>query len=98
MNKQKVTQVTTPDTVVMEDLHQFVTHLVRWHTAKVQMVNHMMTIPEGTEVTVDDAESQELSGDMLKGFKIGLTLALVELGELPFSAEFVNADPTATKH
>jgi hypothetical protein len=87
-----------PDTVVMEDLHQFVTHLTRWHTAKVKMVKHMQKIPEGTEVTVDDGLPQELSGDMLKGFRIGLTLALVELGELPFSAEFVNADKTATKH
>jgi hypothetical protein len=42
-----------------------------------------------------------LSGDVLKGYQMGLALALIEVGTLPFMAEPVeppNTDEPATAH
>jgi hypothetical protein len=49
-----------------------------------------MDIPEGLEITLNDTEVSVLKGDLHKGFKIGLIVALAELGELPFVAELIS--------
>ena len=85
------------ETVPIDDLDHFVTLLADWHTSKVNTVKHMLTIPEGTAVTVDDGEPLQLTGDLLKGFQLGLTVALSELGELPFVAEMEEPEP-AVQH
>jgi hypothetical protein len=83
--------VSKPETVVIDTLDGFVRALHSWHQNKVKMLQHLKTIPEGTEVTdVKDDGTEEkfvLEGDVLKGFVIGLTVALEEMGELPFEAE-----------
>lgn len=91
---------TQPETVMIDSLDAFVRALTHWHTHKVQVLKHMQSIPEGSEVTrstgSDSPEEQiKLSGDMLKGFILGLELALDELGELPFEAEISFTDPNA---
>lgn len=94
-----------PETVVIETLDGFVRALQNWHSNKVQLLKHMQQIPEGTEVTRDDGEPQALEGDLLKGFILGLEVALSEMGELPFEAEVdftedakVITDPAGTTH
>jgi hypothetical protein len=76
-----------PETLEIEDLDMFVRMLHQWHTGKVQLIQHMLTIPEGTEMIVGDDKSVTLTGDVLAGFKAGLDLALMELGTLPFIVE-----------
>ena len=82
-----------PDTVEVSDLDQFVRHLNGWHATKVTQLQHMLLIPEGIEVIVNDGASQILSGDLHKGFLIGLQLGLMELGTLPFAVEMVEDVP-----
>lgn len=75
------------ETVAVDDLNQFVMILTAWHAEKVAVLQHMLTIPEGTEFTIADEETGVLEGDILDGFKAGINLALMELGVLPFTAE-----------
>lgn len=75
------------NTIVVEDINQFVKLLSAWHSSKVDVLNHMMEIPSGTEVTFNSNEPVVLEGNVLKGFVMGISLSLMELGELPFAAE-----------
>lgn len=72
--------------VLIEDLDQFVSLLTGWHSNKVAMLEHLLEIPEGTEMQVDGGDSVALTGDILAGFKAGLNVALMELGKLPFES------------
>lgn len=90
MNVSK--EPTTPnhnpgDTVEVDDLDHFVTLLIGWHTNKVKVLQHMATLPEGTEMESEDGIKLMLSGDVLAGFQAGIGLALMELGTLPFAVE-----------
>lgn len=78
-------------TVMVDDLDQFVRVLMAWHAKKVATLRHMKDIPDGTEATQDDQEPVILTGDMLKGFRMGLEVALEEMGTLPFEAELEDA-------
>lgn len=75
------------ETVVVNDLDEFVRTLVGWHSHKVKVLEHMAEIPTGTEVVFNQGPPVVLEGDMLKGFCMGLNLALMELGKLPFAVE-----------
>ncbi len=83
-----------PDTVPVSDLDQFVRHLVAWHQMKVTELEHMLKIPQGVEVTFNDEGPQVLTGDLHKGFLIGLSLGLMELGSLPFVFETEEVPPS----
>lgn len=78
-----------PATVEMKDLDQFVKVLTAWHSKKVKVLEHMLGLPDGTEMVVDGDEAKPIvmTGDILVGFKAGLDLALMELGNLPFLYE-----------
>lgn len=76
-----------PEAIMIESLDDFVRALHQWHSNKVQLLKHLMSIPEGTEVTDDDGPKVALDGDLRKGFVLGLKVALAEMGELPFEAE-----------
>ena len=79
--------------VQINDLDTFVRAIVHWHTNKASLVNHMKAIPEGTEVSVGDDAPITMEGDFLKGFQLGLSYALSQFGELPFSFEFEEDGP-----
>lgn len=88
----------TPDTLLaVQDLDQFVTLLAAWHKKKVDVLKHMQAIPETAEVSLGDGPPIKLTGDFREGFLLGLSLALSELGELPFVAEMEDSS-AATKH
>ena len=83
--------------IQVEDLNQFVYHLNNWHQSKVAMLRHMLQIPEGTAAELNDGEKVTMTGDILRGFRIGVTLGLSELGTLPFVAEMTDS-AEAPKH
>ena len=84
---QQPAEATQPETLYVENIDQFIALLFAWHENKVKTMEHMLTIPEGTEVSFSDEAPTALSGDVYKGFQIGLSLALLEFGTLPFMAE-----------
>jgi hypothetical protein len=83
-----------PETVVVADIDQFIQLLSGWHESKVKTLEHMLSMPEGVEVTFNNEAPQILSGDLHKGFLMGLSLALMELGTLPFGVE-IDDSPAA---
>lgn len=88
--------MTQPETVSIESLDQFVRALQLWHSKKVSILNHLLTIPEGTEVSGEDGGYKVLEWDYREGFILGLKVALSEIGELPFEAEVVFVDDTVS--
>ena len=80
------------ETLVVADMDQFIQLLFLWHKDKVQTLEHMLSVPEGIEVRFNDEGPQILSGDLHKGFVMGLSLGLMELGSLPFATEPQGAD------
>ena len=92
--------------IEVNDLSQFVYILTRWHEGKVKELAHLLTIPDEGHVSVsiiEDGKENEylMQGEMLKGFRAGLQVALTALGTLPFGVTFeepeeaVNASPEA---
>lgn len=85
MSEKTVDHVTSSEGIVMiTSLDQFVKMLSAWHSNQVELLTHMLEIPEGTDITADDGAELSLSGDLHKGFLMGLSVALAEMGELPF--------------
>lgn len=88
----------TPDTLLaVNDLDQFVQLLASWHTKRVATLKHMQNIPDTAEVSIGEGPPVKLTGEFREGFLLGLSLALSELGELPFVAEMEDSS-SATKH
>lgn len=89
--------MTTPaDTIEVESLDMFVRLLQQWHSSKVKVLEHMLEIPTGTEADFEGLGKVNLVGDVRNGFIMGLSLALMELGTLPFVSDGASASPTAT--
>ena len=88
------TETNKPD-LVISDLPTFVALLTSWHSKQVKILEHMLSIPAGSEVSADTGPTVVLEGAFLDGFQLGLTLALMELGELPFEAY---PDPEVAKN
>ena len=84
----------------IDSLDQFINILHIWHGRKVKVLEHMAEIPSGTEVVFNKGEPVILEGEILRGFCMGLNLALMELGKLPFAAEMEegNEDTYASEH
>lgn len=83
--------------VPISDLNTFVSILTAWHEQKVKVLEHMLSLPEGTEAELGGGGSIVLEGNVLQGFQIGLSTALIELGHLPFIASESN-DDNETSH
>lgn len=73
--------------VPVEDLHKFVDLLVSWHLRRVAICHHFKDIPVGSEIQIEDEEVIVMEGPFLDGFKLGIDMALNQLGELPFVAQ-----------
>lgn len=84
----------TKETLSISDLDSMVTLLSGWHKKEVATLEHMLLIPEGTEVCFGDETPIVLSGDRLTGFQLGISISLLRLGQLPFVAE-TESDPVA---
>lgn len=87
-------QPQVPETVYVEDLDHFITLLVRWHDTKCRLLKHMESIPADAVVEIDGVD-HTFTPEMREGFKLGITIALAELGTLPFAAETDEEEPAA---
>ena len=79
--------------VEMESLDEFVSALTNWHESRVALLEHMLQMPEGTPFSFNDGKDEYLTGDLHRGFLVGLTVALGELGTLPFLSECEEDEP-----
>jgi hypothetical protein len=84
-----------PETIEVKDLDQFVQILTGWHKRQVATLEHFLQIPEGTPMQLGEDVEVELRGEVLHGFRAGITLALGLLGELPFAVEAEGEEPAA---
>ena len=92
MNEDSQIKLPEDDTLHVDDLNQFVHLLASWHKLQMATIRHHLTIPEGTKVSVEGEEDFVLEGDILRGFQMGLTVAINYLGTLPFAVEYDNED------
>lgn len=83
---EDTTEEETP--YIVESLGEFITLLQTWHTKQIRTVEHFMNVPVGQEVEIEGEPSFTLEGESLKGFHLGLTIALHYLGTLPFKPLF----------
>lgn len=93
-NTTKPTVQALAGTVPVEDLDTFVQILTTWHAEKCVVVQHLLAVPEGSEFEIGDgaeAKTLVMSGDVLAGFKLGIEMAMMHLGTLPFVAEMEDA-------
>ncbi len=70
-----------------DDLLDFVEHLRSWHARKVSNLRDVQEgSKEGTLLKIgDDAEGVPLTKRDAQLFKLGIEVALIELGTLPFT-------------
>ena len=80
------TQTNLDDPHFVTELSEFIPLLQDWHTRQVKTVEHFFTVPEGQVVEVEGEPEFTLADDTLKSFKLGLSIALSYLGQLPFNA------------
>ncbi len=75
------------DIVQMNDLDDFVQHLVAWHNNRVAQLNQLLNAPEEVEIRFSQDEGKDLvlTGENRKGFMAGLVVAKDLLGTLPFT-------------
>ena len=76
---------------IIDAQQQLIPLLLAWHANKVATLKHMLELPEGTIATQINGERLPLMGDALLGFRLGIELSLLELGELPI-AEIPDTD------
>ena len=76
---------TPQGTRFVTELPELVFLLQAWHERQVKTVEHFLDVPEGQAVRIEDGEELILQGDGLRGYKLGLSIALFYLGHLPFS-------------
>ena len=91
----EATNTETPQLVHIQSLDHFIALISHWHGQKVKVLEHMLTLPEGTAMQINEGNDIVMEGQMLEGFKAGLGLALMELGQLPFVTETA---PESPKH
>lgn len=82
---------TPPDTIPIKDLDHFVKVMVAWHSEKAQLVQHLLTVPDGSEFQVGDESVITLTGETLSSFKLGIEMTMMHLGSLPFVVELEEA-------
>lgn len=76
----------TQDTVEMNDLDDFVRHLVAWHQNRMAQLNQMLGAPDEVEIRFESENTGVvLTGEGRKGLMAGLVVAKDLLGELPFT-------------
>ena len=77
-------QAQSPSSTVL-DTDSMAQLVIQWQQHIQATLKHFMTVPEDTEVELDDNKFT-LSGDALQAFKLGLLVAMKEFESLPFFA------------
>ena len=89
-----MTEAQKPELIPIQNIDHFIHLIVGWHNNRVAILKHMLSLPAGTQMQINETESVVMDGERLEGFKDGLGLALMELGDLPFVVE--TEEPTTT--
>lgn len=92
--QEAATQEAPPELIQITDLDSFARMVAAWHENRVARLRHMLDIPEGTEVEIGDTKLV-LTGEIKDAFRLGLHVALHEMGQLPFVAEFESPEEAA---
>lgn len=80
---------TSPNDVTpIDDVNELASKLIQWHSNRVARLNNMLEVPVGTEVDFEDGETLTLEGPTHSAFRLGIEVALHELGRLPIVAEY----------
>jgi len=74
-------------TINVNTIDDMMSVLYHWHAEKVAVLKHMINVPDEAKVTIDEKRELILKGEVREAFKLGLTLALIEMGKLPFVVE-----------
>ena len=89
-----MTEAQKPELIPIQNIDHLIHLIVGWHNNRVAILKHTLSLPAGTQMQINETESVVMDGERLEGFKDGLGLALMELGDLPFVVETM--EPTAT--
>ena len=89
-----MTEAQKPELIPIQNIDHFIHLIVGWHNNRVAILKHMLSLPAGTQMQINETESVVMDGERLEGFKDGLGLALMELGDLPFVVENVESATT----
>lgn len=73
--------------VTINSMNAFAALVATWHRSKMEKLQHLLTVPDGTTFEIGD-EKLVLETEALKGFKFGVELSIMQLGELPFVVEY----------
>lgn len=71
--------------IEVHSIKEFFEYLSSWHNSQVKQLEHLLDIPEGTEIHLDDGAEITLEGEALDAFQAGVSVALMQLGTLPFT-------------
>lgn len=78
---------------LVDSLQEFIPIYQDWHSKQVKTVEHFLTVPEGQITETEGEPELVLEGDVLRGFKMGLSIALHYLGTLPFHPVIEEMEP-----
>lgn len=72
-----------------DELKEIAQGLIQWHANKVRNFRTVLDAPKDTEINLNtgDEEPLILSGEVLRGFRIGLTIGLEWIEKFPLSIE-----------
>lgn len=79
-----------PETLEVQNLEHFIAIISDWHGTRVQELEQIMQVPEGVSVTFNEDAPVDLVGDLRQGFIMGISLALMRIGTLPFVVQDVD--------
>lgn len=82
-----------PETIEINSMEQLAMAFAHWHQNKLKVLQHYMSIPEGSEISFDEGKAIVLSGNNRDAFIAGLQYALMEFGDLPFTLDLED-DPS----
>lgn len=84
--QEVVTEEVSNESFMIESIDQFGQLVEAWHSQGVLTLKHLMEVPVGMEIVIEGEEPFKMEGDIQRGYKLGLNVALNYLGTLPFSS------------
>lgn len=77
-----------PDIIPVQDANQLAGVVTQWHELIKQRLQHMVSIPEGTELEFENGDSLVLEASTLSAFQLGIQYALSEMESFPINVEY----------
>ena len=87
------TQSSSPTSVAINDLDLFANIVSAWHGNLMAKLKHILTVPVGMQVQIEDEEPFTLEGPAHKGFLLGMNMAIGEMQNLPFTRREIPETP-----